>query len=284
MRRRRSIPSAYLPAVTGYYTDVAGNMLSFPFNSSTPILYYNKQLFRAAGLNPDVPPKTWPEVGVAAAALRASGAACGFTTHWPSWVNVENFSALHNCRSRRAANGLGGLDALLTINNPLEVRHIGKLAEWQKTKLFDYSGRDTKAEPRFQRGECGIFLGSSATRADILAKASSGRLRHDAVLARRSRRAAEHDHRRRHAVGAARPAGRRIQRRRAFLRLPVAAGRAGLVAPENRLSSDHARRLRTDAARKASTIAIPAPRFRSSRSPTSRRPTIREASGSARSC
>jgi len=45
------------------------------------------------------------------------------------------------------------------------------LAEWQKTKLYDYSGRATTAEPRFQDGECGIFLGSSAARADILAKA-----------------------------------------------------------------------------------------------------------------
>src|SRR3979490_519397 len=40
-------PAEYLPAVTGYYTDVARNMLSFPFNASTPILYYKKNLFRA---------------------------------------------------------------------------------------------------------------------------------------------------------------------------------------------------------------------------------------------
>jgi sn-glycerol 3-phosphate transport system substrate-binding protein len=166
--RETFVPSAYLPAVAGYYTDLAGNMLSFPFNSSTPILYYNKQLFRAAGLNPDVPPKTWPEVGAAAKRLRAAGAPCGFTTHWPSWINVENFSAFHNIPVATRANGLGGLDAFLVINNPIEVRHIAQLAEWQKTKVFDYSGRETKAEPRFQNGECGIFIGSSATRADIL--------------------------------------------------------------------------------------------------------------------
>ena len=51
----------YLPAVSGYYTDAAGNLLSFPFNSSTPILYYNKTMFRDAGLDPETPPKTWPE-------------------------------------------------------------------------------------------------------------------------------------------------------------------------------------------------------------------------------
>ena len=163
-------PNTYLPAVTGYYTDSTGNMLSFPFNASTPILYYNKDQFRAAGLDPETPPKTWPELGAAAQRLRANGVACGFTTHWPSWVNIENLSALHNIPVATKANGMTGLDAELKINNPLLVRHIAQLAEWQKTKVFDYGGRATAAEPRFQSGECGIFLGSSATRADINAK------------------------------------------------------------------------------------------------------------------
>jgi sn-glycerol 3-phosphate transport system substrate-binding protein len=162
-------PAAYLPAVTGYYADVAGNMLSFPFNASTPILYYNKNLFRAAGLDPEIAPKTWPEVGAAAKKLRASGAVCGFTTSWPSWINVENFSAFHNLSISTKANGFGGLDAVLDFNNPVMVRHIAQLAEWQADKAFDYSGRATTAEPRFQKGECGIFIGSSATRADIKA-------------------------------------------------------------------------------------------------------------------
>jgi sn-glycerol 3-phosphate transport system substrate-binding protein len=165
------LPTAYLPAVTGYYTDLGGNMLSFPFNASTPILYYNKELFRKAGLNPEAAPKTWPELGAAAQRLRVSGVACGFTTHWPSWVNVENFSAVHDVPIATKSNGFGGLDTALTISNPLVVRHIARLAEWQKTKVYDYSGRATTAEPRFQNGECGIFLGSSATRADILKNA-----------------------------------------------------------------------------------------------------------------
>src|SRR5258708_7244403 len=155
-------PAAYLPAVTGYYSDVGGNMLSFPFNASTPILYYNKNLFRSAGLDPEIAPRTWAEVGAAAKRLRASGAVCGFTTSWPSWINVENFSAFHNLPISTRANGFAGLDAVLSFNNPVVVRHIAQLAEWQTTKIFDYSGRATTAEPRFQKGECGIFIGSSA--------------------------------------------------------------------------------------------------------------------------
>jgi sn-glycerol 3-phosphate transport system substrate-binding protein len=162
-------PAAYLPAVTGYYSDGPGNMLSFPFNASTPILYYNKDLFRSAGLDPAVAPKTWPDVGAAAKRLRSAGGVCGFTTSWPSWINVENFSAFHNLPISTRANGFDGLDAVLNFNNPLVVRHIAQLAEWQTTKVFDYSGRATTAEPRFQNGDCGIFIGSSATRADIKA-------------------------------------------------------------------------------------------------------------------
>jgi sn-glycerol 3-phosphate transport system substrate-binding protein len=171
MRDQKEVftPAAYLAAVSGYYTDVAGNMLSFPFNSSTPILYYNKDMFRVAGLDPEVAPKTWVDLGAAATKLRAAGAICGFTTSWPSWINVENFSAFHNLPISTRANGFGGLDAELNFNNPVMVRHIAQFAEWQKDKVFDYSGRATTAEPRFQNGECGIFIGSSATRADIKA-------------------------------------------------------------------------------------------------------------------
>jgi len=168
-QREPFAPAAYLPAVSGYYSDAAGNMLSFPFNVSTPILYYNKTLFRGAGLDPEVAPKTWAEVGAAAKKLRAAGNPCGFTTSWPSWINIENFSAFHNLPVATRANGFDGIDAVLTFNNPVVARHIAQLAQWQATKVFDYSGRAQAAEPRFQNAECGIFLGSSATRADIRA-------------------------------------------------------------------------------------------------------------------
>ncbi len=66
-------PKVYIPAVAGYYTAPNGQMLSFPFNSSTTIFYYNKDAFKAAGIDPNTPPKTWPEVALAAAKLKASG-------------------------------------------------------------------------------------------------------------------------------------------------------------------------------------------------------------------
>ena len=105
-------PAAYLPAVAGYYTDTEGNMLSMPFNSSTPIMYYNKTVFEKAGLDPNAPPKTWAEMEAASKKIVESGAAkCGFTTGWISWIQTENLSAWHNQPIGTLENGFGGLDA-----------------------------------------------------------------------------------------------------------------------------------------------------------------------------
>ena len=171
-QRERFDPADYLPVIAGYYSDAAGKLLSFPLNASTPILFYNKDQFRFAGLDADNPPKTWPELEAAAEKLRQAGYACGFTTHYPSWVNVENFLAVHGLPVATSANGMNGLDAKLVIDHPLMIKHLGALAIWQKSKIFDYSGRTTRGEQRFIVRDCGIFLGSSASRADFLTQAS----------------------------------------------------------------------------------------------------------------
>ncbi|MBV8776818.1 MAG: sn-glycerol-3-phosphate ABC transporter substrate-binding protein UgpB [Alphaproteobacteria bacterium] len=154
-------PSVYLPAVTGYYSTPEGKMLSFPFNSSTPVLYLNKDAFQKAGLDPGKPPKTWPEVFDDAKKLRAAGVPCGFTSSWVSWVQIENFSARHNLPIGTKANGLGGFDTELVFNNPTVTRHIANLAEAQKDKSFDYGGRETQADSKFVAGDCGMTFNSS---------------------------------------------------------------------------------------------------------------------------
>ena len=162
-------PAAYLPAVTGYYSDVAGNMLSFPFNVSTPILYYNKDLFRAAGLDPEVAPKTWPEVGAAAKRLRAAGVALR-PHHLLAFLDqCREFFRIPQSADCDPGQWLRRARCGADLQQSGVVRHIAQLAEWQTTKVFDYSGRGQSAEPRFQKGECAIFIGSSGTRADIKA-------------------------------------------------------------------------------------------------------------------
>ncbi len=160
-------PKAYIPAVVGYYTAPNGQMLSYPFNSSTTILNYNKDAFKAAGLDPEKAPATWPELVAAAAKLKASGHKCPFTTSWQGWTQLESFSTWHNTLFASKNNGFGGLDARLMVNSPLHVRHIENLANMAKQGLFVYKGRNNLGDAPFYSGECAMQTGSSSTYANI---------------------------------------------------------------------------------------------------------------------
>jgi sn-glycerol 3-phosphate transport system substrate-binding protein len=160
-------PAGYVPAVAGYYTAPSGEMLSFPFNSSTTVLFYNKDAFKAAGLDPEKPPVTWAEMATAMAKLKANGSTCPFTTSWFSWTQLESFSAWHNTEFATKGNGMQGIDTRLTFNSPLHVRHIENLAQMSKDGLFVYKGRASAATANFVSGECAMITGSSAGYADV---------------------------------------------------------------------------------------------------------------------
>src|SRR5690349_3344299 len=155
-------PKSYIPAVAGYYSNPKGQMLSFPFNSSTTVFWYNKDAFEKAGLDPNKPPKTWPEVVAAMAKLKASGHACPFTTGWQTWTQLESFSAWHNVPFLTKENGFGGPDAKLVFNGPVQIRHIENMQDWIKKGYFVYGGRKNEPEAKFQSGECAMMTTSSA--------------------------------------------------------------------------------------------------------------------------
>lgn len=162
-------PSAYIPAVAGYYTAPNGQMLSFPFNSSTTIFYINKDAFRKAGLNADKAPATWPEVFDAAKKLKASGHSCPMTLAWQGWTQLESFSTWHNVEFATHQNGLAadGYKARMKINSPLHVKHIDNLATAAKAGEFVYKGRGSDAQASFTAGECAMIQTSSGFYGDV---------------------------------------------------------------------------------------------------------------------
>ena len=153
--------SRYLSAVIGYYTTTDGKLLSMPFNSSTPVVFWNKQAFEKAGL--DRAPETWEEMGEFSKKIIASGGAdCGFTIGWQSWSMLENFSAWHDVPFATKENGFAGLDTEFVFNSPLHVKHIQQLADWQADKVFTYGGRRGEGNPLFANGKCAMLINSSA--------------------------------------------------------------------------------------------------------------------------
>ncbi len=221
-------PKAYIGPVYGYYSTTDGKLLSMPFNSSTPVLYRNKELMQKAGLDPNKPPTTWPELGEMAKKAVAAGAKCGFTPQWQTWTMIENYGAWHNLPYATKANGFGGTDIELKFNDAPRVKFIQMLADWSKDKTFVYGGREGKSTALFNAGDCVFHIASSASAAGI-----------EKALARRRAQAAELHHRRRHAVGAAGQAGARVQGCRQVPDLPRQHPGAGQVAPGDRLRAGY---------------------------------------------
>lgn len=160
-------PKAYIGPVYGYYSTTDGKLLSMPFNSSTPVLYWNKELLQKAGLDPDKPPKTWPELGEMAKKAVAAGAKCGFTPQWQTWTMIENYGAYHNLPYATKANGFGGIDIELKFNDPARIKFIQMLSDWTKDKTFVYGGREGKSTALFNAGDCVFHIASSATASAI---------------------------------------------------------------------------------------------------------------------
>tara|TARA_R110002012_G_scaffold22613_5_gene77935 strand:- start:1066 stop:2382 length:1317 start_codon:yes stop_codon:yes gene_type:complete len=163
--------SSFLSPVVGYYSDTSGNILSLPFNSSTPIMYYNKDVFEKAGLDPEVAPKTWAEVEEFSKKIVTSGAAkCGFTSAWITWVQTENLSALHDKPFGTLENGFGGMGSEFEFNGDLQVKHWANLKKWQDEGLFKYGGPvgGDQAATMFYAQECAITMNSSAGRAGVI--------------------------------------------------------------------------------------------------------------------
>jgi sn-glycerol 3-phosphate transport system substrate-binding protein len=160
-------PKAYIGPVYGYYSTPDGKLLSMPFNSSTPVLYWNKELLQKAGLDPNTPPKTWPELGEMAKKAVAAGAKCGFTPQWQTWTMIENYGAWHNLPYATKDNGFGGTDIELKFNDPARVKFIQMLADWTKDKTFVYGGREGKSTALFTAGDCVFHIASSGSAAGI---------------------------------------------------------------------------------------------------------------------
>jgi len=172
---RRKLDAKYLDAVSAYLSDAEGRLLALPFTGATPVLYYNRDAFRNAQLDPAKAPQTWHEMPQTLAALVESGQSCGLTSAWQSWVLVENMSAWHNQRFATQGNGMAespaGSSARLAFNTRLMVRWISTLSSWHKSGYFTYSGRRDEAEARFVSGECAILTSSSAAYRDLRKRA-----------------------------------------------------------------------------------------------------------------
>jgi len=164
--------SQYLQPVLSYYMNADGNLMSMPFNSSTPVMYYNVDLFKKAGIPmlSKEKPINWEELGEITGKLVKSGVEGGLVTAWQSWTQVENYSAIHNIPFASKANGYEGLDTELQINNDKVVNHIARLKSWMADKRFYYGGQKFQGpKSEFIAQNAGVYIDSISAIAKLKA-------------------------------------------------------------------------------------------------------------------
>lgn len=141
-------------------TDEKGRLVALPLAYATPVLYYNKNAFRKAGLDPERAPATWQEVQEFSGKLAQNGVACPYTTSWPTWIHVDNVSALSGVPVATAKGDL-------TFNGMVQVKHIAKLSTWQRARYFRVFGRGNEADEHFKSGECAMLTSDSTAHVEF---------------------------------------------------------------------------------------------------------------------
>ena len=151
----------YLVGVRNFYADSEGKMIGMPFNSSTPLLYYNKDAFAKAGVVS--PPKTWEEFEQIAPKLKEAGYIALAQSHSP-WIFSENFHSRHNIQLATGNNGYDGTDVKILYNNPDMKMHWGKVKSWLDKGWYGYYGRAWgDNQDAFVQQKAAMWLGSSGS-------------------------------------------------------------------------------------------------------------------------
>ncbi len=151
----------YISGVRNFYADNDGTMIGMPFNSSTPIMYYNEDALAAAGVSA---PTTWEEFQeTTAPALVEAGYIPLAQSHLP-WIFTENFYSRHNIQFATNDNGYGDGTTEILIDQPEIKAHFTALTEWIDQGYFQWYGTGWgDNQTPFEQAEVAMWLGSSGS-------------------------------------------------------------------------------------------------------------------------
>ena len=151
----------YIEGVRYFYADSDDKMIGMPFNASTPLLYFNKDILAEVGI--DGPPATWEEFEAMAPKLKDAGYQALAQSHSP-WIFSENFHSRHNLQLATSNNGYDSTDVKILYNNDAMKMHWGKVKEWLDADYYGFYGRAWgDNQDAFVQKKVAMWLGSSGS-------------------------------------------------------------------------------------------------------------------------
>lgn len=157
----------FIKPIAGFYT-YRDRLMAMPFNSSTPILFYNKALFARAGF--ERPAATWQGLEEQLRRMKSAGGPAGTIMagdyHW-SWF--ENYSAINDQPYATRNNGFDGLDTTFVYNRTGVVGQVARMKRWLDDGLMVMAGQGFSPESVFTSGRAATYIASTAAHAGIMA-------------------------------------------------------------------------------------------------------------------
>ena len=154
--------NGFYPQIADAADDASGRIQALPLALSLPVLFTNRTALRKAGVDPDLPVKTWWELQKVAGQIYDSGGKCPLTTSRFARIHAENVTS----QAGQPSLVKSGAAEKVQVNGMVNVKHLALLASWQKSRYFHYSGPGREGNRRFLSGECAMLTGESSLYAD----------------------------------------------------------------------------------------------------------------------
>jgi multiple sugar transport system substrate-binding protein len=165
--------SWFLTQTTGFMRDAQGRLMAFPFMAEIPVMLYNLDGYKKAGLDATKPARTWPELQNHLLALRDKAYYdCPFGISQQVNTHLENLAPINNAVFVTPGNGLDKArqQPELNLADPVFMRHMSIMVSWKRSELLMQNSNGTEADALFAQNKCAVITTTSGALGQMLDK------------------------------------------------------------------------------------------------------------------
>lgn len=166
----------FVSSDNAFIHDPKGRLMAFPAMLEVPVMYYNQDAFKKAGLAPAAPQRTWMELQGQLVDLANHGSRqCPLASDLPVSINLENLAAVNNQLYASADNGLKAKGLPSFSFDTTYVRHLSLMISWVRSQIMVRPEIGQQSVGKFAQGQCAVLMSNSGHIGEF---SSQGKLRY----------------------------------------------------------------------------------------------------------
>ncbi|WP_066454504.1 extracellular solute-binding protein [Castellaniella caeni] len=152
----------FVSSDNAFIHDAKGRLMAFPAMLEVPVMYYNQDAFKKAGIAPAAPKRTWMDLQGQLVDLANHGSRqCPLASDLPVSINLENLAAVNNQLYASADNGLKAKGLPSFSFDTTYVRHLSLMVSWVRSQIMVKPEAGLQSASRFAEGQCAVFMSNS---------------------------------------------------------------------------------------------------------------------------